>query len=229
MASSDTPVSNPELPHAEESAMITNRSCVLRLSRYKNALYRLQAMGFVKVFSDNVADAVGVTSSRVRKDFSLFGITGNRKGGYFVADLISRIEEILGTHEYQSVVVMGAGKIGRALMEYNGFERERLKVVAGFDIDPHKIDTEAGVPVLSVSALKEYVERYKVRLGIIAVPEVAAEQALRMLTEAGVVGILNFAPVRLTVPESVTITNVNLALELENLAYFVNARARGMV
>jgi redox-sensing transcriptional repressor len=80
-----------------------NRKCILRLSRYRNALRRLKSLGFVKVFSGNLADAAGVTSSQVRKDFSLFGITGNRRGGYHVDELIDRIGHILGKNEVQKV------------------------------------------------------------------------------------------------------------------------------
>jgi redox-sensing transcriptional repressor len=216
-------------PAGEENPMVRNRTCVLRLSRYKNALYRLKGMGFIRVFSDNLADAIGVTAPRVRKDFSLFGITGNKKGGYSVDDLIAKLEEILGTRLVQRVVVVGVGRIGRALMEYRGFERERIQIVAGFDMDPKKTEAAGPIPILPPSELATFVKANGVRIGIIAVPEVAAQQAFQMLAEAGVEGVLNFAPVRLTGSEGVVVSNVNLALELENLIYFVNLKPRMLV
>jgi redox-sensing transcriptional repressor len=118
--------------------MVMNRKCIIRLSRYKNALKRLKALGFVKVFSGNLADAAGVTSSQVRKDFSLFGITGNRRGGYKVDELIVKIREILGKNELQKVVIIGVGHIGHALLRYKGFEAGGIKIIAAFDIDPSK-------------------------------------------------------------------------------------------
>ncbi len=107
--------------------MITNKNCVIRISRYRNALYRLKALGFVKVFSDNLADAVGVLPSQVRKDFSIFGFSGNKRGGYQVEELIAKMNSILGKDQVQKVIVAGAGNIGMALMKYAGFEKEGMK------------------------------------------------------------------------------------------------------
>ncbi|MHC4468539.1 MAG: winged-helix domain-containing protein [Planctomycetota bacterium] len=92
--------------------MALNRKCIIRISRYKNALNRLKALGFVKVFSGNLADAAGVSSSQVRKDFSLFGITGNRRGGYKVDELIKRIRDILGKNELQKVIIVRDSNLG---------------------------------------------------------------------------------------------------------------------
>ena len=102
--------------------MVTNRKCIMRLSRYKNGLKRLKALGFIKVFSDNLADAAGVTPSQVRKDFSIFGISGNKRGGYKVDELIEKLNDILGKNEIQDVILVGAGHIGTALLKYKGFD-----------------------------------------------------------------------------------------------------------
>ncbi|MDD5408814.1 MAG: winged-helix domain-containing protein, partial [Candidatus Omnitrophica bacterium] len=110
--------------------MITNKSCIIRLSRYKNSLHRLRALGFVKVFSDNLADAIGVLPSQVRKDFSLFGISGNKRGGYQVDSLIEKLNTILGKEQTQEVIVAGLGNIGNALMKYKGFEKEGIRISA---------------------------------------------------------------------------------------------------
>jgi len=202
--------------------MITNKNCIIRLSRYKNALYRLQALGFVKVFSDNLADAVGVTASQVRKDFSIFGISGNKKGGYQIDSLLEKLNSILGKDQLQKVIVVGAGHIGSALMRYRGFEKEGIKIVAGFDIDPAKINRSNSVPVLPLEEAKGFIKTNGIRIAILAVPDIAAQQAADIICASGIKGILNFAPLRLKSAEGCIINNVNLEIELENLIYFVN-------
>ena len=203
--------------------MIANKNCIIRLSRYKNALYRLKALGFVKVFSDNLADAIGVLPSQVRKDFSIFGISGNRRGGYNIDELIDKLNGILGKDRVQKVVVVGTGNIGTALMKYKGFEKEGIKMVAGFDIDPAKYHESADIPVLPLEKLKELVKAESIKIGIIAVPDIAAQQVFDMMVLAGIKGILNFAPIRLRGPEDLIINNINVELELESVSYFVNA------
>lgn len=203
--------------------MTMNRKCILRLSRYKNALKRLKTLGFVKVFSGNLADAVGVTSSQVRKDFSLFGITGNRRGGYKVDELLVKIRDILGKNEIQKVVIVGVGNIGNALLRYKGFETGGIRIVAGFDIDPSRYQPDATVPILPLDEFRTYVEHHEIRIGILAVPDVAAHHVSEIMIAAGIKGILNFAPIQLRGADDVIIGNINLEVELENLIYFVNA------
>lgn len=206
--------------------MVMNRKCILRLSRYKNALKRLKALGFVKVFSGNLADAAGVTSSQVRKDFSLFGISGNRRGGYKVDELIDKIRDILGKNEIQKVVIVGVGNIGNALLRYKGFEAGGIKIVAGFDIDPTKIQTRSDVPILPMEDFATFVKQNDIKVGILAVPDVAAHHVSEIMIAAGIKGILNFAPIQLRGAEDVIISNINLEVELENLIYFVNAAGK---
>ena len=206
--------------------MALNRKCIIRISRYKNALNRLKALGFVKVFSGNLADAAGVSSSQVRKDFSLFGITGNRRGGYKVDELIERIRDILGKNELQKVIIVGAGNIGKALLHYKGFESGGIKVMAAFDIDPSKYSQELEIPVLPLEDLRGFVQEHEVKIGILAVTEVAAHHVSEIMISAGIKGILNFAPIQLRAADDVVINNINLEVELENLIYFVNAQAK---
>lgn len=206
--------------------MITNKNCIIRLSRYKNALYRLQALGFVKVFSDNLADAIGVTSSQVRKDFSLFGVGGNKRGGYQIDILLERLNTILGKDKVQKVIVAGSGHIGQALMRYKGFEKEGIRIVAGFDIDPSRFNDQADIPVKPMDELKDFVKKNEIKIGIIAVPDIAAQQVADIMFSAGVKGVLNFAPIRLKNPEECVVNNINVELELENVIYFVNAAAK---
>jgi len=203
--------------------MITSKNCIIRLSRYKNALYRFKAMGLVKIFSDTLGETVGVTSSQVRKDFSLFGISGNKRGGYNLDDLIEKLQNILGKDRVQEVIVVGLGNIGTALINYGGFEKEGIRIVAGFDIDPSKCRKTGIIPVFPLKELDSFIKNKGIKMGIIAVPEIAAQEVLDIMISAGVKGVLNFAPIRLKSPVEMVINNVNLELELENLIYFVNA------
>jgi redox-sensing transcriptional repressor len=202
--------------------MITNKNCIIRLSRYKNSLHRLKALGFVKVFSDNLADAVGVTSEQVRKDFSLFGIIGNKRGGYTVDALIEKLNTILGKDRVHNVIVAGLGNIGTALTKYRGFEKESIKIMAAFEVEAAKCNRKTAIPVLPLEEMPAYIHANEVKIGIIAVPDVAAQQVADVMIGAGIRGILNFAPIRLRCPEDIVINNVNLELELESVIYFVN-------
>jgi redox-sensing transcriptional repressor len=204
--------------------MTLNRKCIIRISRYKNALNRLKALGFVKVFSGNLADAAGVTSSQVRKDFSLFGITGNRRGGYKVDELITNIRKILGKNEQQKVVIVGVGNIGKALLRYKGFESGGIKIMAAFDIDPGKYSRTHEIPVLPLEDFRGFVQQHDIKIGILSVPEVAAHHVSEIMISAGIKGILNFAPIQLRSATDVVISNINLEVELENLIYFVNVQ-----
>jgi redox-sensing transcriptional repressor len=203
---------------------VTNRSCIIRLSQYRNAIIRLKALNFVRVFSDNLADAAGATAAQVRKDFSLLGITGNRRGGYLVGELLRQLDKILSKERIQEFILVGAGNIGRALMQYPGFEKSGIRIVAGFDIDPIKYNEEAKVPVLSLEKMNDYVVSRNIKYGIIAVPDYAAQQALELMKNAGIRGVLNFASICLRESADCMVNNINLVIELENIIYFVQTR-----
>ncbi len=199
-----------------------NRSRIIRLSRYRNALVRLKALNFVKVFSENLADAAHVTAVQVRKDFSLFGITGNRRGGYHIDDLITQISAILGKDKVQKFIVVGIGNIGRALLHYPGFRKSGIEIVAGFDIDPAKCDREAPVPILPAAEMASFIAEFGIIFGIISVPDTAAQEVLEQMLAAGIKGVLNFAPICLKEPKDCVVRNLNLETELENIIYFTN-------
>jgi len=203
-----------------------NKSCIIRLSMYKNALMRLKALNFVKVFSDNLADAARVTAVQVRKDFSLFGITGKRRGGYLVDELISQISAILGKDTVQKFIVIGIGNIGKALINYPGFKKNEIELVAGFDIDTGKHNRDAKVPILPLEELPDFVKKNGIRFGIISVPDFAAQEVLELMIRSGIRGILNFAPICLKEPPDCVVHNLNLENELENIIYFTNFAAQ---
>jgi len=208
--------------------MATNKNCIVRISRYKNALTRLKSLGFVKVFSSNLADATGTSSAQVRKDFSLFGITGNKRGGYNIDDLIEQMNAIFGKHKVHRVIVVGLGNIGKALLRYKGFEKESIQVIAAFDIDSSKVDPNAVVPVYPLEKLASYIRDNEVKLGVISVPDVAAQQVFEIMKSAGIKGVLNFAPINLSAGD-VIVNNINLEMELENLIYYVIAAEKAKI
>jgi len=183
---------------------------------------RLKMLNFVKVFSDNLADAARVTAVQVRKDFSVFGISGNRRGGYMIDDLITQISMILGKDKVQKFVVIGIGNIGRALLHYPGFKKNDIEIVAGFDIDPNKHNADAEVPILPLEELGRFVEANEIIFGIISVPDFSAQEVLELMLKVGIRGILNFAPICLKEPPDCIVRNLNLETELENIIYFTN-------
>lgn len=187
----------------------------------------MRHLGLTRVFSENLADAAGVTAAQVRKDFSILGIRGNRRGGYRVEQLIGQIREILGKDKVHNFVLVGTGNLGKALLRYPGFEKSGIKILASFDIDSAKMEGQTNIPILPLEELDGYVQKKQIQFGIISVPDFAAQQVCQMMIRAGIKGILNFAPIRLKVPEDCVIRNINLETELENIIYFVNAAIKG--
>ena len=162
-----------------------HRPMVLRLARYLRVLQKLKGLGFVKVFSNNLGDAIGATAAVVRKDFSVIGITGNKRGGYTIDPLIERLIDVLGKHETEEVIVVGCGRIGTALLTYREFSREGIRIVAGFDNDETRIDPDGKIPVLPLSNLPEFVASKKIEVGVLAVPDQVATSVFEYMVEIG--------------------------------------------
>jgi len=195
-----------------------------RLSQYKKILTKLKAMGFVKVFSDNLSDTLGYSASLVRKDFAACNLTGKRRGGYVVTDLIDKLTTILGKDRDQSVIVVGCGKLGSALINYRGFDTEEIKIVAGFDSNPKRQNPDAPIPVLPSEQMEAFIKKNRVRVAILTVPEGASVQVMEDLQSYGIRGILNFAQVPIRPTGACSVQNVNLALEVEKLFYLISEK-----
>jgi len=179
-------------------------------------------MGMEKVFSYTLAEEAGVTPDQVRKDFSEFNIRGNKRGGYNIDDLIGKIENIFHRSKEHNIVLIGMGNLGIALSKYSRFIQRNMNIVATFDIDPFKQKSRTELPVYGMDRLKEIVQRFKVKVAIIAVPEISAQQVCDELVRLGIKGIVNFAPVLLKTPPDVVVNNVNLCDELESVIYYVH-------
>lgn len=195
-------------------------STVRRLSVYLRLLRELQEEGREIVSSQQLAEGSGTSSAQVRKDLSLFGSFGKRGRGYTVAGLEETLEEILGLGQAWRVALVGVGKIGSALLGYEDLSRRGFEIVAAFDKDPEKIGERVfGVEVFPVSSLDEEAGRRDVEIGIIATPPEAAQDVADRLGEAGVRGILNFAPVKIDPASGVTVRSMDVALEMEGLSF----------
>lgn len=203
--------------------MKENTEVINRLIKYWNALDKMRALGFVRVFSDNLADAIGVSPSLVRKDFSMFELTGHKRGGYQLQGLWERLNQILGKDEKQPVIVVGCGKVGRALMNYNGFARAGIHVMAGFDSDSERLDPAAPVPILHIRDMKRYIAECGVSVAVLTVPESFAQSTLDLLMDASIRGVINFVPLVLRGNDSCLIQNITIEQEFEKLFYRIRA------
>jgi len=200
-------------------------STVRRLSLYLRFLEEFETAGLTTVSSGELAARGGTTSAQVRKDLSFFGSFGKRGLGYQVAELTQRMRRILGLERDWRVIIVGVGKIGAALAQYEGFRQRGFRVVGLYDADPDKIGREIyNLPVHAISALAEDNRESPVDIAVIAVPAAAAQRVVDDVVAAGILGIMSFAPIQLHVPPEVTINTVNMAMELERLSYALSNR-----
>ena len=198
------------------------RKTIYRLSTYLRCLARLKEKNLQTVSSEALAKVAGVKPTQLRKDLAYFGTFGTRGLGYDVAELSRRIADELGTSRLQPVILVGVGNLGLALLSYRGFEKEGFEIVAAFDAEPDRPrDKKLPVTLFGMDDLDSFVRKHGVRMAILTVPAEAAQEVANHLMESGIVGILNFSPIVLSVPEDVMVNNVNLAIELENLSYFI--------
>ena len=195
-------------------------STVRRLSLYLRFLEEFEDQGIETVSSGALASRGSTTSAQVRKDLSFFGSFGKRGLGYPVPELADRLREILGLKQRYQVGMIGAGKIGSALVQYRGFRQRGFDIVAIFDSDPAKIGRQwNGLTIQNIDTLEAEFARRPLDMAVLVTPPEAAQSVTDRLVKLGVRAILNFAPVQLVVPEEVVVKTVNLALELETLSY----------
>lgn len=197
------------------------RKAIYRLSLYLRCLQRLKTNSIRTVSSEALAKAAGVKSTQLRKDLTYFGQFGTRGLGYDVEQLSTMISDLLGTNSLQPVVLVGVGNLGLALLSYRGFEQEGFEIVAAFDQDTSRRNKEIKQPIYGMEKLPDIVKKHGVKMAILTLPGAAAQEVANTLVENGISGILNFAPIVLHVPEDVMVNNVNVAIELENLSYFI--------
>src|SRR5215212_7729906 len=200
---------------------------VRRLSLYLRQLEAFQRKDRRTISSKQLGESLGLTDAQVRKDLAYFGQFGHPGIGYRVEDLIAQVRKILGTDKTWNVLLIGAGNLGRALIAYKGFEKKGFRLAAVFDADATKIGKTSArnaspLPVQPLSELVPTIQKNNIRLAIIAVPADNAQDVADQLVAAGIRGILNFAPVSITVPPDVALTAVDLAVQLEQLSFQVS-------
>ncbi len=203
---------------------------VARLPIYLRLLSEQSADGVDSISSDRLAELGGVNAAKVRKDLSYLGSYGTRGVGYEVAYLVYQIRRELGlTHDWP-VVIVGAGNLGQALAGYGGFGERGFPVAGVVDIDAGKVGSVlGGVRVRHIDELPQIVQAKRIRIGVVATPAAAAQDAADRLVAAGITSVLNFAPVVLSVPSSIEVRKVDLAVELQILSYYEQRRAGGAI
>ncbi|MCI6269887.1 MAG: redox-sensing transcriptional repressor Rex [Lactobacillus delbrueckii] len=195
-----------------------------RLPLYYRYLLLLNDEGKDKVSSTELAEAVQVDSASIRRDFSYFGALGKRGYGYDVKNLLSFFKKILNQDTLTNVALVGVGNLGHALLNYNFKRSNNIRISCAFDINPEitgKITQ--GVPVYSMDEMKQQIADQQIRIAILTVPQATAQKTADEMIEAGIKGIMNFTPIRLSAPNGVRIQNVDLATELQTLIYFLDS------
>jgi redox-sensing transcriptional repressor len=193
---------------------------VFRLSFYLRQLEVFQRAEKHTISSKQLGDALGYTDAQVRKDLAYFGQFGHPGIGYRVEELIGQLRKILGTDKVWNVALVGAGNLGRALIAYRGFLRKGFRLAAVFDADDKKVGQEFGeLTVASMDILPAVTAGQNIKLAILSVPADAAQAVADKLVAAGIRGILNFAPVSISVPPDVSVQGVDLAVQLEQLSF----------
>ncbi len=199
-----------------------SRACVGRLSLYLRHLEELLREGGAKISSRQLGQALGVTDAQVRRDLAYLGNLGQPGIGYPPQDLIAAIRRTLGIDREWRVALAGVGNLARALLRYRGFREQGFRVVALFDVDPTKIGQRVeGLEIHSTEAMPAVVAATGAELGLLTAPSEAAQAVADALVAAGIRGVLNFAPVVLRLPAGVSLVSVDLTVQLEQLAFFV--------
>ena len=214
-----------QTPNSHVSARgVIPDATVSRLPMYHRSLLSLTARGVLLVSSEELAEASGVSSAKLRKDLSFLGSYGTRGVGYDVEFLLYQIARALGLTQVWPVVIVGIGNLGNALAGYPGFASRGFSVVGLFDTDPGRVGesvTVAGkeIVVTDISKLPQVVLSSGASIGVIATPEIAAQEVCDLMVRNGITSILNFAPVLIEVPAGVDVRRVDLATELQILAF----------
>ncbi|MBR2983566.1 MAG: redox-sensing transcriptional repressor Rex [Kiritimatiellae bacterium] len=195
---------------------------IRRYPIYLRAIKSMIAAGELHISSAVLADMLGLDPVLTRKDLAMAGVPGKPRRGYPSRELCEAINRSLGWDNATDAVLIGAGSLGMALLGYSGFEEQNLSIVAAFDSNPAKISKKFhGVKVRPMEDLARLVRRLQVKIGILTVPNAAAQECADLLVAAGIKGIWNFSPIQLELPESVLVQNVDLAQSLGVLSHTI--------
>jgi redox-sensing transcriptional repressor len=197
-----------------------SRAAAARLSLYLRCLETWQREGVKKTSSGKIATTLGIRDAQVRKDLSSLGNHGQPGVGYHIEALAEVIRHVLGLDRRWPTAVIGVGNLARALLRYTGFREQGFEIVALFDCDPakigHKLD---GITIQSIDSMPTRCDELKIEIGLLSVPAEVAQATSELMIQAGIRGILNFAPKVLRLPPEVSLVNVDLTIQLEQLAF----------
>lgn len=197
--------------------------------RYDRFLSGLTAAKPIRtITSAQIAEALDIDPTQVRKDFAAIGLQGMGRVGFDVCEVCRAIRVCVGFDRQYDAVLIGVGHLGGALLAYSGFARYGLRIVGAFDADRGKVGKEvAGHKVRAMRGLESFIERRKIRLAILTTPVEVAQRLTDRLISAGIRAIWNFTPTRLTVPEGVLVRNEHISIGLSEIAYHLKEVARG--
>lgn len=197
---------------------------IKRLSLYYRILQLLSVQGTRDISSKNLASLLSLNPAQVRKDLSYFGTFGKPRRGYNVSRLAEELAKILGISEERKVVIVGAGNLGTALAAYRGFDVFGFKISALFDILNNKVNKKINnIDCYHINNLEKFIKKENIEIVVISVPAESAQEIASLAVKSGIRAILNFAPVRLNVPDNIKVNNVDLALELKSLSYYLKS------
>ena len=203
-----------------------SKAVLKRLPGYLAYLKSIQDQEYPYISATALANALGMGEVQVRKDLASVSDGGRPKIGYLRESLIDDIEQFLGYDNTTDAVLIGAGKLGQALMGYKGFQEYGLNVLAAFDINPEKDQTDEGKPILHIDHLEQFCRAHKVLMGIITVPDSHAQEVCDKLIACGIKAIWNFAPVHLEVPANILVQSENMATSLAVLSMHLQAQIK---
>lgn len=201
----------------------TPATTIERLPLYYRCVQKLDSKGEEVISSQELGEMIGIPSTQVRKDLSYYGEFGRRGVGYEVKNLVKNLQRILGLDESWELLLVGAGNLGQALVNYGGFKRLGLNINYALDVDEDKIGDKLGnAEIHEIDELEEIVANNEINIAILAVPDEKAQEIADRLIAAGIKAIWNFVPVRLDVPEDVEVRNEDLAIGLISLTYYLS-------
>lgn len=194
-----------------------------RLPLYYRYLKVLLDSGKTKVSSTELSEAVKVDSATIRRDFSYFGELGKRGYGYDVQSLLDFFAKTLSEDRLTNVVLVGVGNLGNALLNYGFHQSNNIRISAAFDVKEELVGRIVdGIPVYPMSDMEDQIKQQQIEIAIMAIPANAAQDTANLLIKAGIKGIMNFTPVRLSTPNDVQVQSIDLTNELQTLIYFLN-------
>jgi redox-sensing transcriptional repressor len=193
---------------------------VTRLSQYKATLQRMEKNEVERTHAETLSTYIGIPATQIRKDFSLFGIRGNKRGGYVVKELYEELKNILGLNKEIPVILVGYGNLGKALSRHHGFFEGCVQIVAAFDPGVGVLRSKPPIPVYPPTSIPTYLKDNPVKHAILAVPDDVAQSLFDELYQNGVRGFINFSTISLNVPDDAYVNNIDLELELETVIFY---------